>query len=193
MPWSIRQSPAPIAAAFLRGLFDADGCVVHNQAKGSYVGLGSVSNELLREVQILLTTFGVSSRIYKVHDGSMSGHLPYTNKDGEQVSYGRSPSYDLRVTSASIGAFAQHIGFSLSRKSALLSEILFTGLEDHGGRGFYDVRRTTACRSGPDGVELTYNLSEPRNHCMSWAALSYEIAPSTCISTTQLAISRAST
>ena len=165
VPWSIRQSPAPIAAAFLRGLFDADGCVVHNQAKGSYVGLGSVSNELLREVQILLTTFGVSSRIYKVHDGSMSGHLPYTNKDGEQVSYGRSPSYDLRVTSASIGAFAQHIGFSLSRKSALLSEILFTGLEDHGGRGFYDVRRTTRLSERTDdGVELTYNLSEPRNH-----------------------------
>ena len=28
VPWSIEQAPAEIVAAFLRGLFDADGCVV---------------------------------------------------------------------------------------------------------------------------------------------------------------------
>ena len=28
MPWSIEQAPAEMVAAFLRGLYDADGCVV---------------------------------------------------------------------------------------------------------------------------------------------------------------------
>ncbi len=62
VPWSIEQAPSEVAASFLQGLFDADGCAVVNRHKGSYVGLGSVSIDLLRGVQRLLTTFGVSSR-----------------------------------------------------------------------------------------------------------------------------------
>ena len=49
IPWSIEQAPPEVVAAFLRGLFDADGCVVNQVAKGTaYVGLGSISIELLR-------------------------------------------------------------------------------------------------------------------------------------------------
>ncbi|HXQ62472.1 MAG TPA: LAGLIDADG family homing endonuclease, partial [Acidimicrobiales bacterium] len=70
VPWSIEQAPAPAVASFLRGLFDADGCAVVNPAKGSYVGLGSASLDLLRGVQKLLTTFGVSSRVYKTRSAS---------------------------------------------------------------------------------------------------------------------------
>ena len=47
VPWSIEQAPSEIVAGFLRGLFDADGCAVLNPQKGSYVGLGSISIELL--------------------------------------------------------------------------------------------------------------------------------------------------
>ncbi len=64
VPWSIEQAPPEIVAAFLRGLFDADGCAVHNPEKGSYVGLGSISVELLRGAQRLLSTFGITSRMY---------------------------------------------------------------------------------------------------------------------------------
>ncbi|HEV2360598.1 MAG TPA: LAGLIDADG family homing endonuclease, partial [Acidimicrobiales bacterium] len=160
LPWSIEQAPAEIVGAFLRGLFDADGCVVVNRDKGSYVGLGSTSQDLLRGVQRMLTTFGITSRVYKVHGGSDSGHLPYVNKAGETVTYGRSPSYDLRITSWSIASFANHIGFSLSRKAALLREAITERVD-----GFYDVRRTARLvERVDDGVELTYNLSEPRNH-----------------------------
>jgi ribonucleoside-diphosphate reductase alpha chain len=141
-------------------LFDADGCAVVNRQKGSYVGLGSASIDLLRGVQRLLTTFGASSRIYKIRDGSDSGAFTYTNKAGESVTYGQSAFYDLRISSGSTASFAQHIGFSLSRKAALLREIVVEG-----DKGFYDVRRTTRLVERTDeGVELTYNLSEPRNH-----------------------------
>jgi ribonucleoside-diphosphate reductase alpha chain len=160
VPWSIERAPASAAAAFLRGLFDADGCAVLNTVKGSYVGLGSSSVELLHGVQHLLTTFGIFSRVYKTRDASAHGQFTYTNKAGEVVSYGQKASYDLRITSGSIAKFAENIGFSLSRKAALLREIVFGRTE-----GFYDVRRTVRLLERTnDGVELTYNLTEPRNH-----------------------------
>jgi ribonucleoside-diphosphate reductase alpha chain len=160
VPWAIEQAPPHIAGAFLQGLFDADGCAVVNYEKGCYVGLGSASRDLLRGVQRLLTTFGISSGVYKVHGGSESGHLPYANEAGETVRYGRSASYDLRITSGSITTFADHVGFSLSRKAALLREAIVDRTE-----GFYDVRRTARLvERVDDGVELTFNLSEPRNH-----------------------------
>jgi ribonucleoside-diphosphate reductase alpha chain len=159
IPWSIEQAPAEIAAAFLRGLFDADGCVVV-AGKNNYVGLGSTSPELLAGVQRLLTTFGITSRVYKGKEASPTGSFSYTRKSGETVSYGHAASYDLRITSQSVAAFAEHIGFSLSRKAALLRELVVEA-----PKGPYAARRTAhILERSNDGIELTYNLSEPRNH-----------------------------
>ena len=141
VPWSIEQAPAMAVASFLQGLFDADGCVVVNRDKGSYVGLGSASPDLLRGVQKLLTTFGIYSRVYKTCTESEVSAFSYTAKDGTARNYGHSAMYDLRITSSSIVGFAQHVGFSLSRKQALLDEAAFKG-----AKGFYDVRRTARAR-----------------------------------------------
>ncbi|MCK4177336.1 LAGLIDADG family homing endonuclease [Aciditerrimonas ferrireducens] len=158
VPWAIEQAPAPAVAAFLRGLFDADGCVVVNQSMGSYVGLGSSSVTLLRGVQKLLTTFGVSSRIYQTRGPESEGRFSYVTRSGELRKYGSSPLYDLRITSKSIEGFAKHIGFTLSRKQELLADLV-------GGTQWYEVRRTARLVERTDeGVELTFNLSEPRNH-----------------------------
>ncbi len=160
IPWSIEQAPLNAVAAFLQGLYDADGCVRVDAVKGSYVGLGSTSRELLHGVQRLLTTFGIFSKVYKVRDGSDQGSFSYTGKDGIAKSYSQSPFYDLRVTSSSIVDFARHIGFSLSRKAALLRDLVVENPVN-----FYDVRCTVRLVDRVDeGVELTYNLSEPRNH-----------------------------
>ena len=157
VPWSIEQAPAEIVAAFLRGLFDADGCAVSNPSKGSYVGLGSISIELLRGVQRLLSTFGISSRIYKVKSAG-SKSLTYERKDGSAVTYSSKASFDLRITGRSMRRYAAEIGFSLSRKTATLSE----AITDH---EVYDVDTSIRLVDRIDeGIELTYNLSEPRNH-----------------------------
>ena len=159
VPWSIEQAPVTAVSAFLQGLFDADGCVVVNRQKGSYVGLGSASRELLLGVQRLLSTFGIFSRIYATR-GSGESSFSYTAKDGSVRQYGQGPMYDLRITSRSIVAFAQHVGFSLSRKHALLRELVIDQ-----PIAFYETRATVRLvERSEDGVELTYNLSEPRNH-----------------------------
>ncbi len=160
VPWSIEQAPEYAVSAFLQGLFDADGCVRVDRSKGSYVGLSSVSRELLSGVQLLLSTCGVSSRIYKVRDASEHGAFSYVKKNGTPVRYGQKASYDLRISSTSIVEFARHVGFSLSSKAAKLAEIVTDE-----PIGFYNKSRTVRLvERTDDGVELTYNLSEPRNH-----------------------------
>jgi ribonucleoside-diphosphate reductase alpha chain len=157
VPWSIEQAPPDIVAAFLRGLFDADGCAIHNREKGSYVGLGSISIELLRGVQRLLSTFGITSRLYNVRRPGAS-HFSYERKDGSVATYESRASFDLRITGRSMHRFAAAIGFSLSRKSNLLRD----AVTDH---GVYAVDTSIRLVDRMDeGVELTYNLSEPRNH-----------------------------
>jgi ribonucleoside-diphosphate reductase alpha chain len=159
VPWSIEQAPPAIVAAFLRGLFDADGTAVLNPAKGSYVGLGSTSIQLLRGVQRLLSTFGIGARI---HQGRRAGssQFRYVRKDGSEASYTNAASYDLRIMSGSIDRYAAEIGFSLSRKAAIVADILASRT-----KGPYNVDTSIRLVERiDDGIELTYNLSEPRNH-----------------------------
>ncbi|MDP3972951.1 MAG: vitamin B12-dependent ribonucleotide reductase, partial [Candidatus Nanopelagicales bacterium] len=159
-PFSIFQAPPEVLAAFLQGLFDADGTVIADRDRGAYVGLGSASRELLQDVQRLLTTFGIFSRIYNGPGESAEGAFSHTRKDGTTVTYGKSASYDLRISGESVDRFAAEIGFSLSRKQGLLRDLV-------SGRVKGAYRTTTSVRlveRTDEGHELTYNLSEPRNH-----------------------------
>jgi ribonucleoside-diphosphate reductase alpha chain len=156
VPWTMFQAPPDIAAGFLRGLFDADGCVRDGGDKGRYVGLGSRSEELVRGVQRLLTTFGIASRIYKMT--ARTGAFSYTRKNGDTVTYGsQGYAYDLRITGRYMKRFADAIGFSLKSKAEKL-ESLMSFQHYNTDSSVRLVERTS------DGVELTYNLTEPRNH-----------------------------
>ena len=158
VPWVVEQAPSELAAAFLRGLFDADGCVVDGGQEDSYVSLGSASQELLRGVQHLLTTLGITSKICNVEQEKAGGKPSCVATAGAQRSHGSPAQYDLRVSSGSIAAFAEQIGFSLSRKAASLRDVLVAHEASTVRRTARLVERTD------DGVELTYNLSEPINH-----------------------------
>jgi ribonucleotide reductase alpha subunit len=159
VPSSIYEAPEDAMIAFLRGLFDADGCVVNQAGNGTrYVGLGSRSEELLIGVQELLASLGIASRIYKTSE-KKAASFHYTRKDGTEASYGSGgPSYDLRVTAGAIRDFCRLIGFSLPGKQAKL-----TGIVER--TGFYHVDQAVRMVSRESkGFETTYNLTEPRNH-----------------------------
>jgi len=156
VPRAVYEAPTDVVAAFLRGLFDADGCV-YDGAKSRYVGLGSASRELLVGVQRLLTTFGIFSRIYRTQRGGSSG-FTYERRDGTTVAYESSGLYDLRISGRSIASFADQIGFDVTAKSAKLARLVSTHI-------FYVGDETVRLAERvDDGVELTFNLSEPRNH-----------------------------
>ena len=156
VPESVFGAPSEIVAKFLQGLFDADGCVYDGE-KSRYVGLGSASRELLVDAQRLLSTFGVFSRIYETR-GAEGDSFEYTRKDGTAVTYQSGPMFDLRIANRSIARFAEHIGFLLPSKQAKLDHLLST-------HRLYETKETVSlAERTDDGVELTFNLSEPRNH-----------------------------
>ncbi len=160
VPWSVFEAPEDIVRAFLRGLFDADGCVTETGGGSRYVGLGSKSAELLRGVQMLLATWGIGSRIYDVTGTSAKRSFSYVRKgDGRHVEYtSMGPSFDLRVSADNMILFLGVVGFSLFRKETGLA----SRIQGHKFRDGKIIARLV--ERVPDGFEQTYNLTEPRNH-----------------------------
>jgi ribonucleoside-diphosphate reductase alpha chain len=82
----------------------------------------------------------------------------YTRKDGTVGRYVQRPAFDLRITARSLDQFAARIGFSLTAKADVLARITSS-------RVAYDVDICARMvERVDDGFELTYNLTEPRNH-----------------------------
>ncbi|MDT5039635.1 MAG: ribonucleoside-diphosphate reductase alpha chain, partial [Actinoplanes sp.] len=157
LPTAILQAPPDIQAALLRGLFDADGCAAETANGTRYVGVGSASVELLRDVQRLLSTFGIGSKIFRTR-GAGHSKFSYTPVGGEEREYSAGQLYDLRISGRNVAAFAAAIGFDHARKA----ERLAGWLQE---KTFYQTDQTAALVSREfDGFETTYNLAEPRNH-----------------------------
>lgn len=169
VPWAIEQAPPEIVAAFLRGLFDADGGVASHHELGPYVGLSSLSIELLRGVQRLLSTFGIASTINTVRRSgkvpvvapTAPGH-PEAVVSAVPVGAPARTSFQLRLRGGAMRQFAAEVGFSLSRKAAALDAWIAT--DDVAA---IDARADTPIRLDErldEGIELTYEIVEPRNH-----------------------------
>jgi len=159
VPDAVFEAPEEAVTAFLRGLFDADGCVVRREVNETrYVGLGSRSEELLIGVQELLASLGIGSRIYKVRP-KKDPSFHYIRKDGTEASHGpNGPMYDLRIGAGSIRDFHRVIGFSLPSKQAKLANLVAHAKFRKADRTVRMVSRES------QGFEITYNLTEPRNH-----------------------------
>jgi len=71
VPWAILRSPRPVVCAFLRGLFETDGCA---ESGGRHVTLSSASFRLAREVQMLLLNLGIVSNVSRKWNGKTRKH-----------------------------------------------------------------------------------------------------------------------
>ena len=160
VPESIYAAPVEVQAAYLRGLFGADGCVARIEGGGKaarYVGLGSRSDCLLRDVLRLLSAFGVRGTIYRTADAREST-FSYVRADGSQITYATREAFDLRISGTDMERFAEAIGFSTPRKNAALATLLETTTRYQTELGSALVSRED------DGQEVVYNLSEPLHH-----------------------------
>ncbi|HIE21043.1 MAG TPA: ribonucleoside-diphosphate reductase, partial [Acidimicrobiia bacterium] len=157
VPWSIFEAPKPIVAAFLRGLYDANGCVRRGDTT-RYVGLASSSQELLRDVQQLLDTFGIHGSVYSSRRKDPH-NFEYTTKDGEHRSYTSSKDmHDLRIMGSNLENFFDAIGFGLAVKDDILHQMPAETTR-------YSTRHWVRLKQrSEDGWETTYNLTEPKNH-----------------------------
>jgi len=159
VPVAIFTAPTEIQAAFLRGLFGADGCVsrVESGKASRYLGLGSRSKVLLRDVQRLLTTFGIRGRIYEI-SRSETPSFSCQRSDGTTTEYVSREGFDLRITGSDLERFADAIGFSTPRKNAALNTILDET------RRYRTKPGTQMIAREDDGQEHVYNLTEPLHH-----------------------------
>jgi ribonucleoside-diphosphate reductase alpha chain len=160
VPEAIFQAPKAVQAAFLRGLYGADGCMSRTELGGKatrYAGLGSSSHRLLADVQTLLSAFGIRARLYRVSE-SAEPSFSYTRKDGTHVEYSSREGFDLRVTGGDLARFAQEIGFSAPRKQAALESLLTETTR------YATKRHVSLATREVDGQETVYNLSEPLHH-----------------------------
>ncbi len=159
LPVALFTAPVEVQAAFLRGLYGADGCLsrVEDGKANRYVGLGSHSELLLKDVQKLLSAFGVRGRIY--HAGAARENaFSYVRRSGETVSYDATDAFDLRITGSDAERFAEWIGFSSPRKQAQLERLLDDVTRYRTKPGTHLVSREA------DGQAVVYNLTEPLHH-----------------------------
>jgi ribonucleoside-diphosphate reductase alpha chain len=160
VPEAIFTAPTEVQASFLRGLFGADGCVSRVEAGGKanrYVGLGSRSHALLKDVQRLLSAWGIRGRVYRVTDGGTSS-FSYVRKDGSAAEYTSREGFDLRITGSDLATFTAEIGFSCPRKQAAAESLISEC------KLYRTKAGTTLVAREQDGQEMVYNLTEPLHH-----------------------------
>jgi ribonucleoside-diphosphate reductase alpha chain len=159
VPAAIFVAPVEVQAAFLRGLYGADGCLsrIEGRKASRYAGLGSHSEALLKDVQKLLNGFGVRSRVYKTPQAHPSG-FSYMRRDGDVVTYESGPAFDLRITGSDLQIFADNVGFSSPRKQAQLDSLVREVTR------YRSKRETQLLTCETDGQAVVYNLTEPLHH-----------------------------
>jgi ribonucleoside-diphosphate reductase alpha chain len=143
-------------AGILRGLFTADGTVAHYGDKSQYVSLDSCSAELLRQVQLLLLSFGIKAKLYR--DRRVVGQATAMMPDGKGgvKEYPVQQIHSLRISRSSRIVFEQEIGFIPgSPKCARLAR-LNREVTTYADRMVDDVETLEYL-----GVEDVYDLTEP--------------------------------
>ncbi|HSH53229.1 MAG TPA: LAGLIDADG family homing endonuclease, partial [Bacteroidales bacterium] len=106
VPDYILKSPKSVVAAFIRGIFDADG---HSTKNGKSVGIGLKQLDVLEKLQFLLRGFDIHSRISsRIRKNSFGNHY-HDNK--------------LSIRSVDVPKFKKEIGFISKRKQDNLIDI----------------------------------------------------------------------
>jgi ribonucleoside-diphosphate reductase alpha chain len=137
-------------AALLRGLYTTDGTVADYGDRSQYISLDSVALPLLEQVQTMLLSFGIKSKLYQ-------NRLPGGMQDLPGGTYQRKTMHSLRISRSSRVRFEREIGFMPeSPKAAKLAAV--------------NARVTTYADRFDDefasleylGEEPVYDLTEPR-------------------------------
>lgn len=98
-----------LISEFIKGYADGDGCIT-----GKEVKFTSTSKELLKQLQILLSNFGIVTSL-RTND-KIKNTKHYIKK--------KRPVYDLAILTPFIKKYRQEIGFDLKRKQKRLDDLI---------------------------------------------------------------------
>ncbi len=148
----------PALAGVLRGLFTADGTVANYGDKSQYISLDSSSRELLAQVQLLLLSFGIKSKLYENRRGETTTSLLPDGKGGSRE-YPVEPMFSLRVSRSSRIIFEREIGFHPeSPKAAALRRV------NEAVTTYRDELTDRVASIEPAGDEDVFDLAEHSTH-----------------------------
>ncbi len=115
---AVEQASSEFYRGFLRGFFDTDGSIQGSQLKGVSVRLAQSDLARLQVVQRMLLRLGIASRVYRNRRAGGTTHLP--DGKGSRKAYPVQALHELVIAGENLLAYQQLIGFSDSRKAALL-------------------------------------------------------------------------
>ena len=150
-------------AAVLRGLFTADGTVANYAERSHYISLDSTSEVLLEQVQCLLLSFGIKSKLYRMRRPEGTSILPdgmiLPDGSGGTRAYPTRALHSLRISRSSRCVFEEQIGFvDGSDKCVALRQLNETV-------GTYADRMEDRFDAlEPLGDEVVFDLTEPATH-----------------------------
>jgi uncharacterized sporulation protein YeaH/YhbH (DUF444 family) len=107
---SIYREAPEVRAAFLRGLFDAEGTIAHHA-----VMFYSASQRLVMQVKHLLSYWGIRARVHDFEQDEWRMGEGRTIKGGTY--------YKLSVNAKDVLLFAEHIGFGCPKKRAKMKAL----------------------------------------------------------------------
>ena len=108
---SIYREPPEIRAAFLRGLFDAEGTIAHHA-----VMFYSASRQLITQVKHLLSYWGIRARVHEFEQDE--------RRFGEERIISAGTYYKLSINAKDVLLFAEHIGFGCPQKRAKMKVLV---------------------------------------------------------------------
>jgi ribonucleoside-diphosphate reductase alpha chain len=146
-------------AGVLRGLFTADGTVANYGSKSQFVALDSTSLDLLRQVQILLLSFGIKAKLYR--DRRVIGQTTALLPDGKGGlrEYDVAQMHSLRISRSSRFVFEREIGFMAGSPKREQLVKLNREVTTYADRLEDNVESLDYL-----GVEPVYDLTEPATH-----------------------------
>jgi ribonucleoside-diphosphate reductase alpha chain len=143
VPAAIHRAADDLKVAYLQGLFSADG-TIRPSATESEVMLASSAPDLLRSVQLILSDFGITSRISWMHPAGR-----------------KNPQGQLHIYNQQARKFLALIGFPCSaEKQERANEILAKPFEG----ALKNPRPSTVVSIVSDGVTTVYDITEPVTH-----------------------------
>jgi len=154
VPNAVLGATKEAVCGFLQGLFTADGTINIVEGKSAYVRLSAKSQELLRDVQLLLLNLGIRSKIYDRNRPARQT-FSYVTVSGESKLYTSDGiGYELEISRDQVPVFLEKVGFfgdKHAEKVRLLRD-----------RSYYSTRFEEEIESVvPNGPIPVFDLTEP--------------------------------
>ena len=118
----IEKASYSFYVGFLRGIFDADGCVIGTHKKGVSIRLSQSNIQILKAIQRMLLRLGIYSKIYENRRNERRDALP--NGKGSWKEYNIKAQHELVISNDNLIEFHEKISFEDIEKREKLEKAI---------------------------------------------------------------------